>query len=161
MNLCKYVKQIKVTGQKQENGAQIKSTSQSRSIYISLYLLLQIYFYVCVSFLEMINGCQHNFWFLDNAILPTNHSFWFGKCYAQALKKSTIPGPHQPIIESRRLCLCLIPFLPFTLHFISGSTFGSFYLMLAFGFPASNSLLNLIIWFRLTFQFQAAKICTP
>lgn len=55
------MKQIKVTGQKQENGAQIKSASQSRSIYISLYLLLQNYFHVSISLLEMINGCQPNF----------------------------------------------------------------------------------------------------
>lgn len=140
------MKQIKVTGQKKENGAQIKSISQSRSIYISLYLLLQNYFHVCVSLLEMINGCQPNFWFFGNCILPTNHFFWFGKCYTEALKKSTIPVPYQPIIKLLSFLLCLPDSIPFALHFISGSTLGSFYSVLVFSSLALGFLLNPIIF---------------
>lgn len=90
MNLCKFVNQIKVTGQKQENGAQIKPTSQSRSIYISLYLLLQ---HVCF-FARNDKWLPTQLLILRQLHFTNKPLIWLVNAVYKPLKKFIIPDPH-------------------------------------------------------------------
>lgn len=79
--------------------------SKQIDLYFTMFAIINLF--PCMCFFAR-NGCQPSFWFLGNSILPTNHSFWFGKCNAWAPKEVYYPRPpstyYEPVTVSTLLC---------------------------------------------------------